>query len=76
MAIANDSDDSLSDTTLQWGRPLKTKKNEKRKKKTKKNIATRKSRRKAMLWRHLLHAGMNSLLVRKNGAKKNIKNAP
>ena len=77
MAIDNDSDDSLSDTTLHWGRPWK-KKNEKCKKKAKKNFATRASRRKAMLWRHLLRAGMNSLLVTKNGVmrKKNIKNAP
>ena len=75
MAIASDSDDGLSDTTLQWGRPLKTKKNEKRKnKKIKKNNATRKSRRKAMLYRHLLHAGLSGVLMRKK--KKNITNAP
>ena len=67
MPAPHDSDDDLSDTTLEWGMPQKKK--NKHKKKVKKNSATEKYRimRLRWIWTYPVH---------KIAVKRSKKNAP
>ena len=74
MPMSHDSDDGLSDTTLEWGMPLKKNKN-KHKKKVKKNSGTEKYRIMRLRWGWTYP--MHNIVVKKSNknAQKSNKNA-